>query len=175
MTRDYGGQDRPVWRAGRRLEFITWYGGRGGLFIAFVIFAALPTLVAISPIGPSLLPPRHKPFTPRPCRPIGDAEFNRGWKDDARSFTFLDVTFARRRGDADCQGRKRTFGKVYWPICEFDAPFQLAVTRGGRTEYYAVPAGDTAIVDARPEAATRCYVTGVNEITLRLASATTAP
>jgi hypothetical protein len=170
MTRDYGGQDRPVWRAGRRLEFITWYGGRGGLFIAFVIFAALPTLVAISPIGPSLLPAKHRPFTPRPCQPITEAVFERGWKDDPRTFSFLGVTFARRRGDADCQGRKGFFEKVYWPVCEFDVPFQLAVARGGRTLYYAVPAGYTAVVDARPDAATRCYVTGANEITLRLAS-----
>lgn len=170
MTRDFGGRDRPTWRAGRRLELISYLGTKGGLFLGVLLFAVLPTAVAISPIGPELLGAKHRPFRARACQPISEPAFDRGWKEAPRSFTFLGAKFARRRGDADCQGRKAVFGKVWWPVCEFDVPFQLAVTRGGHTIYYAVPPGFTAIVDARPATPTRCFVTGPNTLPLTLSS-----
>lgn len=129
MARDFGGEARPAWRPSRRLAFMTYHGARGGLLVGFLMFAVLPTAVAISPIGPELLGEKHRPIAPRRCQAITASAFNQGWKDRPRRFTFLGATFARRRGDADCQGHKAVFGNVWWPVCEFDVPFQLAITR----------------------------------------------
>jgi hypothetical protein len=170
MTRDFGGRDRPTWRAGQRLAFVTQAGRRAGLLIAFVIFAALPSLIAVSPIGADLPPLPHRPFSPRPCRPIDLAAFNRGWTDDPRIFRFEGVTFARHRGDADCTGRKGRGDAAYWPSCDFDAPFQVAVLQGRSTAYFAVPPGFTARVEVRP-GAIRCTVTSTFDLPLRLAAA----
>jgi hypothetical protein len=164
MARDFGGLDRPRWRPGQRGAFVWAMASRVGLLGGFLIFASLPSLLAISSGGPDRGPAKASAFT-RPCRPITRAEFERGWTEAPRSFTFEGVTFARRRGDADCQGRRAGLGKGYRPACEFDVPYQLAVTAGGVTSYFAVPPGEAASVETKP-GIVRCEVTGRNTLPL---------
>lgn len=165
MARDFGSLERPRWRPGQRGAFVWWIAGHVGLLVGFLIFAILPTFVAISPIGPDLASRKPPPFATFPCRPISQAEFERGWTEPPRSFTFEGVTFARRRGDADCQGRRARGAKAYHPVCEFDVPYQLAVTAAGPTAYFAVPLGETATVEAKA-GQVRCEVTGRNTLPL---------
>jgi hypothetical protein len=158
MARDFGDLDRPRWRPGQRGAFVWAMASRVGLLGGFLIFASLPSLLAISSGGPSRRPALAPAFAP-PCRPITRAEFERAWTEPPRSFTFEGVTFARRRGDADCQGRRAGLAEAYRPVCQFDVPYQLAVTVGGLTAYFAVPPGDAASVEAKP-GLVRCSVMG---------------
>ena len=158
MARDYGGAEAPSWRRGRRLAFLWTWGSRVILVTGFLVFASLPTMLALSmgnPPGSDELP---KAIVGAPCRAISQAEFYRGWKSGPRTFVFLHATFTRRRGDADCHGRSDRFASHY-PVCEFDAPVQLAVTSEGKHFWFDVGPGATAVIEARPGKA-RCTVTG---------------
>ena len=165
MARDFGGLARPRWRPGQRAAFVWWIAGHAGLLVGFLIFAVLPTFVAISPIGPDLSGRPAPPFKTVPCGRISRAEFDRGWSAPPRTFTFEGVTFARRRGEANCQGRREGHAKAYHPVCEFNVPYQLAVTAGGPAAYFTVPPGETATVEAKP-GSIRCAVTGLNILPL---------
>src|SRR4051812_30698722 len=162
MVRDFGAADRPRWRSGQRLAFARDVGGKLFLVTALLLIGTLPVAMPLS-LEQTRIWGHGRPPPPRACRTITAADFDRGWHDEARTFTFSGVTFARRRGDADCTSRKHgLFGVVgaIYPTCRFDVPFALAVTRdGGETRYFAVPPGETAVVEAAPDE-TRCKVTG---------------
>lgn len=165
MAKDFGGHDRPRWRAGQRLAAAHALGAKVFLGAALLLIASLPIVMPMS-LEDTVIWGHRKPAAARDCRPITQAEFNRGWTDDPRIFTFSGVTFARRRADADCTAAKHglfgVVGEIY-PTCHFDAPFALAVIRGRRTEYFAVPGGFKADVEAAPDA-TRCRVTAPYDI-----------
>ena len=165
MAKDFGGKARPRWRAGERLGVVHEIGGRLFLVATLLLIASLPVAMPASMeqtviLGHSKAAPDHA------CPMITAADFNRGWNDDPRIFTFAGVTFARRRADADCESGKHglfgVIGEIY-PTCHFDAPYALAVIHGRRTEYFAVPGGFKAVVDAAPDA-TRCRITGRYDI-----------
>lgn len=156
MARDYGGSGPPRWRRGRRMAFLWTWGSRVFLVVGFLIFASLPTMLALS-MGGAPEPPPKPPVGP-PCRPITQAEFYRGYRELPKTFVFLHTTFTRRRGNADCHGRSDDFAKHY-PVCEFNAPVQLSITSGGKHFWFDIGPGITAVVEARPGTA-RCTVTG---------------
>ena len=163
MVTDFGASTRPSWRRGQRWAVARSVGGKPALVVGLLLIASLPTAIPISieqmnvDKGPSSNP------VGKPCRPISEALFNRGWTAPPRTFAFVGATFARRRGDADCSaGRHGLFGLVgpVYPVCEFDAPVELAVTSGGRSAWFDVRPGYTAVVEARPDGA-RCTITGL--------------
>jgi len=161
MVRDFGGAARPTWRKGQRLAVLRLWGGQLFLLAALLLIATLPIAMPLS-LEQTRIWGHGRAPPPRACRTITAAEFDRGWHDEARTFSFSGVTFARRRGDADCSAAKHglfgVIGAIY-PTCRFDVPFALAVTNGGETRYFAVPPGETAVVEAAPSE-TRCKVTG---------------
>jgi hypothetical protein len=160
MVRDFGGRDAPRWRKGQRYAFLRQRTAQGVLLFALVLMGLLPIAMPAS-LEQTIILGHHATADQGPCRPITEAAFNRGWKDEPYVFTFSGVTFARRRGDADCTSQKHgLFGVVgaIWPTCSFDTPYQVAVTRGGRTDYFAVPPGYEAKIAAAPEGP-RCVVT----------------
>lgn len=165
MVRDFGGATPPTWRQGQRLAVLRLWGGQAFLAVALLLIATLPVAMPLS-LEQTVILGHRRPPPPRACRTISAAEFDRGWKGEAHSFSFSGATFARRRGDADCTARKHglfgLMGAIY-PTCRFDVPFALAVTRGERTSYFAVPPGSTAVVEAAPDG-TRCKVTGRYDI-----------
>lgn len=156
MARDYGGSGPARWRRGRRIAFLWTWGSRIFLVLGFLIFASLPTMLALSMGGPPAAP--DKPPVGPPCRAITQAEFYRGWKGGPKTFVFLHTTFTRRRGNADCHGRSDGIAKHY-PVCEFNAPVQLAITSEGKHFWFDVGPGKVAVVEAPPGTA-RCTVTG---------------
>ncbi|MDB5475907.1 MAG: hypothetical protein JWP49_1418 [Phenylobacterium sp.] len=165
MARDFGGAGPPKWRRGQRLAVARIRGGQLFLLLALLLIASLPLAMPAS-LEQTVILGHGKPAPTRPCQPITEAAFNRGWTNDPLIFTFSGVTFARRRADADCSSGKHglfgVMGAIY-PTCRFDAPYQLAVIDHGRTSYFAVPPGDTAVVEAAPQE-TRCKVTGRYDI-----------
>jgi hypothetical protein len=158
MARDFGGKGRPRWRRGERLLFLYWAAGYAGLIAAFVLFAALPTTMALSLGNPNGDPPPKAEGGPR-CRSISKARFLQGWKEDPHVIHFQGVAFARRRGDIFCGVRREGLMGKRFPVCELDAPVQLGVTLAGRETYWDVTPGYTAVVEARPDGP-RCVVTG---------------
>lgn len=158
MARDFGGNGRPRWRRGERLFFLRWLGGFAAMGAAVVLFATLPTTMALSvgePPSQAAPAPKDKPA----CRPISKAKFQQGWSKDARVIHFQGVGFARHRGDIFCGVRRDgLFGK-YFPVCELNAPVQLGVLVDGRETYWDVTPGYTAVVEGRPDGP-RCVVMG---------------
>lgn len=160
MTRDFGGRERPRWRRGRRVDYLRDLGGRASLLAGFLIFASLPAMLAISGMQPEPAP-RAKGGVD--CRRISRAEFLRGWEAPPRTVRYQGVAFARRRGDAECgTGHDGLFGRGF-PACAFSAPVAIGVTLGAHDAYFAVGAGYTAVVEARPEGV-RCVVLGVHRL-----------
>jgi hypothetical protein len=158
MATDFGDQGRPAWRRGQRLAFAGWVGVRIGLAAGFLLFASLPTAIAVS-LGDPNGDPVPKAEGGPACRRISKAQFFRGWNADPRTIRFQDVAFSRRRGDAFCgMGHDGGFG-AHYPVCEFDAPVELAVASGGRDSYFDIGPGYTAVVEVRPTGP-RCVVTG---------------
>ena len=159
MAQDYGGEGRPGWRRGQRLLFLRWAVGHAGLIAGFLLFASLPTAMAVS-LGDPNGDPVPKAQGGPACRTISKAQFFRGWNADPRTIRFQGVAFSRRRGDAFCgMGHDGRFGAGF-PVCEFDAPVELAVAGGGRESYFDVGPGYTAVVEARA-AGPRCVITGL--------------
>jgi len=161
MVRDFGGREEPRWRKGQRYAYLRQRTGQAVLVFALVLMGVLPVAMPESLEEMNIV---GRPGSPigKPCKPIDEAMFNRGWGGRPSTFSFSGVTFARRRGDADCSaGKHGLFGVIgaIYPTCRFDVPYQLGVVNGGRTDYYAVPPGYTAVVRAPPEG-TRCIVTG---------------
>lgn len=160
MVRDFGGREEPRWRKGQRYAYLRQRTGQGVLLFALVLMGLLPVAMPLSLEQMNVIGHRPKADSGS-CRPISEAEFNRGWTEDPRVFSFSGATFARRRGDADCSAGKHglfgVMGAIY-PTCRFDVPYQLGVTNGGQTRYYAVPPGYTAVVKAAPDG-TVCTVT----------------
>jgi hypothetical protein len=160
MVRDFGGREEPRWRKGQRYAYLRQRVGQGVLIAALLLIGVLPiampeSLDEMNVIGKPSKAERG------PCRPISEAEFDRGWGGSPSTFTFSGVTFGRRRGDADCTaGKHGLFGVVgaVYPTCRFDAPYDLAVTDAAGSRYFAVPPGYEAVVAAAP-GATRCTVT----------------
>jgi hypothetical protein len=153
MARDYGGADPPRWRKGERLAYARGVGGKVFLGVALLLIASLPIAMPAS-LDQTVIWGHRKPPKPTACPTITPADFDRGWKEDARTFTFSGVTFARRRGDVDCLASKHglfgVMGAIY-PVCRFNAPFALKVSNSGGTRYFAVPGGYTAEVAAAPD------------------------
>jgi hypothetical protein len=161
MVRDFGGREEPRWRKGQRYAYLRQRTGQGVLLFALVLMGLLPIAMPESLDEMNIV--GRKPGSPigKPCKPIDEARFNRGWGGRPSTFSFSGVTFARRRGDADCSAGKHglfgVLGAIY-PTCRFDVPYQLAVTSGVGTRYYDVPPGYTAVVKAAPDE-TVCTVT----------------
>jgi hypothetical protein len=156
VARDYGGAEPPSWRRGRRLAFLWTWGSRVVLVIGLLVFASLPTMLALSMGGPP--EPAPKPPVGPPCRPITQAQFYRGYREGPKTFVFLRATFTRRRGNAECRGHSDGLAKHY-PVCEFNAPIELAVTAAGKHYWYDVGPGYSAVVEA-PPGGPRCTITG---------------
>jgi hypothetical protein len=165
--RDFGSKGPPRWRAGQRLSFLHARTAPLVLLAALALIGSLPLVMPLSIDRMNIDGGPPSAARGQPCRQISEAVFNHGWARAPYSFTFSGVTLARRRGDADCAtGRHGLLGLVgpVYPVCEFDAPVQLAVTSHGRTRYFAVPAGYKAVVEARPDE-TRCIVTARSRLT----------
>jgi hypothetical protein len=161
MVRDFGGQEAPRWRKGQRYAYLRQRVGQAVLLFSLVLIGTLPVVMPESLDEMNIV--GHSPKSPigKPCKPIDEAKFNRGWGGRPSVFTFSGVAFGRRRGDADCtSGKHGLFGVLgaIYPTCRFDVPYDLAVTNGGRTGYYEVPPGYTAVVKAAPDG-TVCTVT----------------
>jgi hypothetical protein len=160
MVQDFGGHAAPRWRKGQRYAYLRLAVGKSVLLGALLIIAVLPIAMPASiDAAAGASANRHDPVG-KPCPRISEADFYRGWTEEPHVFAFSGVSFARRRGDADCHAEKHgllgMMGAIY-PTCRFDQPYQLAVTAGGRTAYYAVPQSYTALVEA-PPAGPRCRV-----------------
>jgi hypothetical protein len=160
VAKDFGAREPARWRPGQRLAVARNRGGQAFLLACLVLIGSLPLAMSVSIEQMNGKGPSAKAGD-APCPVIDAATFNRGWTEDPLIFTFSGVTFARHRADADCSsGKHGLFGVVgaIYPVCRFDAPFQLAVLDHGRTSYFAVPPGYVAVVEAAPQA-TRCRVT----------------
>lgn len=158
MARDFGAKERPRWRPGDRWASVRFVAARAALIAGFLVFASLPTMFAMSmgsPPDPDEMP---KTIVGQPCPTITQAKFYRGYREAPKTFVFLHATFTRRRGHADCRGRSDQLASHY-PVCEFNAPVELAVTLDGKHYWYDVGPGYTAIVEARPTGP-RCTITG---------------
>jgi len=155
MARDYGSKDPPAWRRGQRFALVRVWAGRAALVAGFLVFASLPTMLAMS-MGGAPDPP-IKPAVGRPCPVIDQRTFYRGYPEAPKTFVFLHATFTRRRGHADCQGRSDHFASHY-PVCVFNAPVELAVTVDGQHYWWDVGPGYTAVVEA-PPAGPKCTIT----------------
>jgi hypothetical protein len=156
---DFGAKTRPTWRRGQRLAFVAWVGARVGLVSGFLVFASLPTMMALNDFGPPVADPRTVKIQGKPCRITSAALFDRGWRAPARVIHFEGVAFARRRGDIFCHVRHEGFRGTPYPVCEFDTPYSLAVTKAGApTAYFEAPPGYTVVVQVKA-AGTSCLVT----------------
>jgi hypothetical protein len=159
MATDFGAKDRPTWRRGQRMAFLRWIGGYAGLVAGLLLFASLPTSMALSVGDPNGDKPPRAEGGPA-CPAISKAQFFRGWKAEPRVIHFQGVAFTRRRGDASCgMAHDGLIGRSF-PVCEFDAPVELAVAAGGREVYFDVRPGYTAVIEARPDGP-RCTITGL--------------
>jgi hypothetical protein len=161
MVRDFGGQEEPRWRKGQRYAYLRQRVGQAVLLASLLLIAVLPVAMPESLDEMNIVGHSAKSPIGKPCKPINEAKFNWGWGGKPSTFTFSGVTFSRRRGDADCSaGKHGLFGVVgaIYPTCRFDVPYQLEVTNGGRTDYFDVPPGYTAVVKAAPDG-TVCTVT----------------
>lgn len=163
MAKDFGASAQPSWRRGQRGAVVLSVGGKAALVAGLLLIASLPAAIPISieqmnvDKGPSSNP------IGKPCGRIPEALFSRGWATPPRTFTFVGATFTRHRGDADCSsGRHGLLGLIgpIYPVCEFDAPVELAVTSGGESAWFDVRPGYTAVVEARPDGP-RCTITGL--------------
>lgn len=158
MARDFGGLDCPTWRRGRRGLFLRYWLGNILLVGGFAAFAAFPTAFALSGGFHSYVPVRLSKDGP-PCREITKAEFERGWTEQPRTFTFGGATFARRRGDADCTAHTDPLSRPS-VVCAFDTPVAVAVAGFGHAAWFDVQPGRSASVEADGRGA-RCKITGV--------------
>src|SRR5436305_5323547 len=110
MARDFGAAAPPRWRRGQRLAVARQWGGQLFLIVCLLLIATLPIAMPLS-LEQTKIWGHRPPPPPRACQPITEADFNRGWTDDPRIFTFSGVTFARHRADADCNsGKHGLFG-----------------------------------------------------------------
>lgn len=159
MAKDYGGVDRPRWKAGQRGLFLRHWISQILLVAGFIVFASLPTAFALSGGFHSDKPDFDPKALGPACREITEAEFNKGWKKPPQRFHFGDATFDRRRGDADCTTRAPGGIGPPYATCSFTAPFEVAVVFEGARKWWDVGAGNSATVDARRSGLT-CRVTG---------------
>src|SRR5947209_5942088 len=112
MVRDFGGMAPPRWRKGERLAVLRLAGGHLFLVAVVLLIAVLPIAMPAS-FEQTVIWGHQKPAPPRDCQTISAAEFNRGWTEDPRIFSFAGVTFARHRADADCSSEKHgLFGVI---------------------------------------------------------------
>lgn len=156
MGQDFGSRAAPVWRRGQRLAFLWSRLTQAGLVAGLLMFASLPTSIALSMRGGGGGPP---PPVGAPCRPIDRARFERGWAKPAHSFSFYGAAYARRTGDVFCYVlRDGLFGPRH-AVCEFTTPTELAVTVGGRTSYFDIGPGLTVVTDVRADGP-HCVVAG---------------
>ncbi|HSV03838.1 MAG TPA: hypothetical protein VLI41_11610 [Phenylobacterium sp.] len=158
MARDLGDRRAPSRRKGRALALIARLGMAVGVGGPILTLAVIPTLIGVAAGAPDPDNPKRG-ATGAPCRPVSQAEFERGWKDPPRTFVFQGAAFSRRRGDADCTVlHAGPLGPPY-PACRFTTPAAVGVRAAGKAAYFDIGPGLTAEVEARPSGV-RCVVTG---------------
>jgi hypothetical protein len=158
MARDFGASTRPRWRPGQRGLFLRHWLGEILLVAGFLVFASLPTALALSGSFHADTQPA-KVAGGRSCRSISKAEYDRGWKRLPQRFHFGGATFERRRGDADCFTRMPGGLGPPYATCTFTTPVEVFVEFEGRRAWYDVGVGNSAVVDARRQGL-NCIVNG---------------
>jgi len=146
------------WSGGPRAQVVQTAGVLGVLALA----AAIPVLVGADTLARFRAQKAEFTLEGAPCPTVARPGPQLLGRRPMKSFTYGEATFGRKTGHASCAAIDEggPFRRRLARVCQFNAPWLVSVTSGGRTRFFYPGAGRPATVRVSADGRASCVLAG---------------